>query len=164
MNTDVMFSSATGEWETPQDLFDFLDGLFHFTLDAAASVENAKCARYFTKEDDALVQTWSGRVWVNPPYGREIGGFVEKGARSVFSRDAEVVVMLLPARTDTAWWHDWVMSAQEIWLIRGRLKFGGAKNCAPFPSCVVVFTRVGREKNPDLYQLERDDEGVWGVW
>lgn len=162
MNTDVMFSSAIGEWETPQDLFDFLDGLFGFTLDAAASVGNAKCSRYFTKEDDALAQEWNGRVWVNPPYGREIGRFVEKGARSVFSRDAEVVVMLLPARTDTAWWHDWVMNAQEIWLIRGRLRFGGTKNSAPFPSCVAVF--MGCEKSPKLYQLERDDEGVWGIW
>ena len=158
MNTDVMFSSATGEWETPQDLFDFLDGLFEFTLDAAASDGNAKCARYFTKEDDALVQEWNGRVWVNPPYGREIGGFVEKGA---MSSKAEVVVMLLPCRTDTAWWHKHVMVvAKEVWLIRGRLKFGGAKNSAPFPSCVVVFNHEYHE-SPVFHRLERDEDGRW---
>ena len=161
MNTDLMFSSKTGEWETPQDLFGFLNRLFRFTLDAAASVENAKCEKFYTKEDDALTQEWTGSVFCNPPYGREIGGFVEKGARSAFSKDAECVVMLLPSRTDTAWWHDYVMKAQEIWLIRGRLKFGGGKNSAPFPSCVVVFK--GHEKSPKLFQLE-NDEGHWGVW
>lgn len=158
MNTDVMFSSATGEWETPQDLFDFLDGLFHFTLDAAASDGNAKCSRYFTKEDDALAQVWDGRVWVNPPYGREIGGFVEKAAES---STAEVVVMLLPCRTDTAWWHKHVMVvAKEVWLIRGRLKFGGAKNSAPFPSCVVVFNHEYRD-GPVFHRLERSKDGRW---
>ena len=140
MNTDVMFSSKTGECETPQDLFDFLNGLFRFTLDAAATAENAKCERYYTKEDDALVQVWDGRVWCNPPYGREIGRFVEKGMNSALDKDAENVVMLLPSRTDTRWWHEHVQGiASEVRFVKGRLKFEGGKHSAPFPSAVIIY-------------------------
>lgn len=133
----VMYSSASDNWETPQDFFDALNAEFHFTLDAAASDENAKCARYFTKEQDGLAQDWMGVVWCNPPYGREVGRWVAKA--SVSAEKGAVVVMLLPARTDTKWFHDYINGRAEVRFVKGRLKFGGAKNSAPFPSMVVVF-------------------------
>lgn len=131
-----LFTSQTGEWATPQDFFDRLDDEFHFTLDACATPENAKCERYYTKEQDGLAQPWQGVVWVNPPYGREIGKWVRKAYES--SLQGAAVVCLLPARTDTAWWHDYCTKG-EVRFIRGRLKFGGSKNSAPFPSAVVIF-------------------------
>lgn len=137
VSNNVHFSSDRYDWETPQDLFDALDREFRFSLDAAASVTNAKVAHYYTVEDNALVQPWWGTVWCNPPYGREIGGFVRKGWESAL--EGATVVMLLPARTDTAWWQDFVMEADEVRLIRGRLRFVGAPHCAPFPSAIVVF-------------------------
>lgn len=134
MNNDLMFSSKTDLWETPQEFFDEWDRRYHFTLDACALPENAKCKRYFTPEQDGLKQEWTGVVWCNPPYGRGVGKWVEKAVKS-----RATVVMLLPARTDTAWFHDWVLPYGELHFIRGRLKFGGCKNAAPFPSMVVVF-------------------------
>jgi site-specific DNA-methyltransferase (adenine-specific) len=134
-----LFSSASGEWETPRELFDVLDAEFRFTLDACATPANALCERYFCA--DALEQPWTGNVYCNPPYGRQIGEWVRKGCEEAQSGRAEVVVMLLPARTDTRWWHDYVMKAGEIRFIRGRLRFSGHKNGAPFPSCIVVFRR-----------------------
>lgn len=128
-------SSKTGEWETPQWLFDQLDAEFHFTLDPCATYENAKCAMFYTKEDDGLSRDWGGEsVFMNPPYGREIVKWVKKAYE-----EGTEVVCLLPARTDTRWWHDYVMKAAEVRFIRGRLRFGGCKNSAPFPSAVVVF-------------------------
>ena len=137
MNTDVMFSSKTDLWETPQDLYNKLNQEFHFTLDACALPENAKCARYYTPEQDGLSQPWEGSVWCNPPYGRGVGAWVKKAAQSALV--GATVVMLLPARTDTAWFHDLIYRRAEIRFIRGRLKFGGAKNSAPFPSMIVIF-------------------------
>ena len=138
MNTDVMFSSKTDLWETPQDLFDRLDDEFGFDLDACAMPENAKCAAYYTPEMDGLSQPWDGVVWCNPPYGRKIGTWVKK-AFDENRRNNNYIVMLLPARTDTRWFHDYILNKAEVRFIRGRLKFGGAKNSAPFPSMVVVF-------------------------
>lgn len=136
MKTDVIFSSKTDMWETPQPLFDELDREFHFTLDACAVLENAKCQHYFTPEVDGLKQDWSREkaVYMNPPYGRVIGKWVKKAAES-----ATTVVCLLPARTDTTWFHDYIYGKAEIRFLRGRLKFGQAKNGAPFPSMVVIF-------------------------
>ena len=136
MNTAVHFSSATDLWATPQDLFDMLDHEFKFETDVCASAENAKCKRFFTKEDDGLSQVWTGVCWMNPPYGREIGHWMAKAYRSSLARCT--VVCLVPARTDTAWWHDYAAKG-EVRFIRGRLKFGGHKNSAPFPSAVVIF-------------------------
>lgn len=134
-----LFSSKTDEWETPQDFFDRLDDEFHFGLDPCATLENAKCKKFFTKENSGLSQGWGGygAVFVNPPYGREIGLWVQRAYDQ--SRVGAVVVMLIPVRTDTRWWHDYVMQAQEIRLVRGRLRFGDGKGSAPFPSAVVVF-------------------------
>ena len=136
MNTDVHFSSKSDEWETPQEFFDVLDAEFSFTIDPCATAKNTKCARYFTVGDDGLAQSWKGeRVFCNPPYGRQIGKWVEKCAES----DADVVVMLIPARTDTVYFHRYIYGKAEIRFIRGRLKFGNSKNGAPFPSMIVVF-------------------------
>lgn len=130
---DVHYSSKTDLWETPADLYRSIEAVYHPTLDVCATPDNAKCARYFTKDEDGLTQDWRGVCWMNPPYGREIGKWVRKAATC-----GATVIALLPARTDTAWWHDYVMG-NEITFIRGRLKFGGGKNSAPFPSAIVVF-------------------------
>ena len=132
-----MFTSNTDMWETPQALFDELDKEFHFTLDVCAVPENAKCERYFTPAQNGLKQDWNtggGTVYMNPPYGREIGLWVRKAAESNVT-----AVCLLPARTDTAWFHDYIYGKAEIRFIRGRLKFGNSKNSAPFPSMIVIF-------------------------
>ena len=134
MNTDVMFSSKTDMWSTPQDFFDILNAEFGFTCDVCATKENAKCEHYFTQEQDGLKQEWTGVCWCNPPYGRLIGKWVQKAAESKCT-----VVMLLPARTDTRWFHDWIYERAEVRFLRGRLKFGGCQNAAPFPSMVVIF-------------------------
>lgn len=133
----ALFSSAPVEWETPQGFFDRLDMKFEFTLDPCATSDNAKCARFFTKVEDGLAQPWDGVVFVNPPYGRVIGKWVCKAYKE--SQRGAVVVMLIPSRTSTRWWHDWVMKASELWFVKGRLRFGGASENAPFPSVVVVF-------------------------
>lgn len=142
MNADVMFSSKTDLWETPRDFFDKLDAEFHFNLDVCALPENAKCAAYYTPEMDGLSQPWYGRCWCNPPYGRQVGRWVAKAAQS--AAEGATVVMLLPARTDTAWFHDYIYGRAEVRFVRGRLKFGGSTNSAPFPSMVVIF-RPGDE-------------------
>lgn len=136
MNTEAMFSSKTCEWETPIEFFKALDARYYFTLDVCATRENAKCEAFFTREDDGLTQKWHGVCWMNPPYGREIGKWVRKAYETALQ--GATVVCLLPARTDTAWWHDYCMRG-DITFIRGRLKFGGCANPAPFPSAVVVF-------------------------
>lgn len=144
MNTDIMFSSKTDMWETPQDFFNKLNEEFHFNLDVCALPENAKCTAYFTPEMDGLIQPWYGRCWCNPPYGRQIGRWVQKAHQS--AKNGATVVMLIPARTDTAWFHDYILENAEIRFIRGRLKFGGSHNSAPFPSMVVIF-RGDKEDN-----------------
>jgi phage N-6-adenine-methyltransferase len=140
VNTDVMFSSKTDLWSTPQDFFDKLNDEFNFTLDPCATPDNAKCKKYFTKETDGLKQNWQGEtVFCNPPYGKAIKHWVKKCYEESLKPNTKVV-MLIPARTDTAYFHDYVYhKAEEIRFIRGRLKFGEAKNSAPFPSMVVVF-------------------------
>ena len=133
----ALFTSKSHEWETPQWLFDELNQEFGFTLDPCATHENAKCEKYFTKADDGLKQDWSGEVvFMNPPYGREIYHWMKKAYRE--SLKGATVVCLVPARTDTKWWHTYAM-AGEIKFLRGRLKFGDAKNSAPFPSATIVF-------------------------
>ena len=129
-----MYSSKTDLWETPQELFDELNAIWHFETDVCAIPTNAKCERYYTPEIDGLAQEWRGVCWCNPPYGRQIGKWVKKAAES-----SATVVMLLPARTDTAWFHDYCLPHGDITFLRGRLKFGGGQNAAPFPSMIVVF-------------------------
>ena len=154
MNTDLMFSSATDQWATPQAFFDKLNDEFHFTLDVAADETNHKCKRYYDKSIDGLSQPWATHerereravvVWCNPPYGREIGKWVEKAYTE--SLNGITVVMLLPARTDTKWFHNFIYGKAEIRFVRGRLKFGDSKNSAPFPSMVVVFRGIEGDNN-----------------
>jgi site-specific DNA-methyltransferase (adenine-specific) len=133
----VHFSSQTEEWATPRWLFDFLSHEFEFQVDVAASKENALCGEFYTKTEDGLSKDWGEKcVWMNPPYGRAIDRWVRKAYES--AQDGATVVALLPARCDTRWWHQYVMKA-EIRFLRGRLKFGSAKNSAPFPSAIVIF-------------------------
>lgn len=137
MITSGMMSSNTPEWATPQKFFDELNREFSFTLDPCSTHENAKCEKHYTKEDDGLKQDWGGQVvFCNPPYGRELPKWVKKCYEE--SRHADVV-MLIPARTDTRWFHDYIYGKAEIRFIKGRLKFGNAKQSAPFPSMVVVY-------------------------
>lgn len=133
---EVHFSSKTAEWETPQDLFDELDEYFCFDLDVCATPENAKCSRYYTKEDNGLSKAWIGTCWMNPPYGRQIGEWIAYAYER--SKYGATVVCLLPARTDTRWWHDYCTKG-EITFLKGRLKFSNAEFYAPFPSAIVVF-------------------------
>ena len=123
-------------WATPQDFFDVVARDFAFDIDVCALPENTKCKRFFTPEQNGLVQSWVGVCWMNPPYGRKIGAWVKKAYES--AQGGATVVCLLPARTDTAWWHNYVIRG-EIRFLRGRLKFGGQKNSAPFPSALVIF-------------------------
>ena len=144
MNTDVMFSSKSADWETPQWLYDELDKEFHFTVDVCATEKNAKCRDFFSLEVDGLEQNWRGVCWMNPPYGRTIGKWVRKAYEE--SQNGATVVCLLPSRTDTAWWHDYCLKG-EIRFLRGRLKFSNSKNSAPFPSVIVIFRRGQTWKN-----------------
>lgn len=142
MLTKGLFTSTTDEWSTPQYLFDALDKEFHFKLDVCANYENHKCAKYFTKADDGLNMPWGGvTIWCNPPYGREIGKWVKRCAYH-----SGTAVMLLPARTDTRSFHDYIYNKAEIRFIKGRLKFGDSKNSAPFPSMVVIFRKENNGK------------------
>lgn len=133
---NVHFSSKTDSWSTPQEFFDTLNAEFGFTLDPCATHENAKCEKYFTSTDDGLSECWDGeRVFMNPPYGRAIKDWVKKAYES-----KALVVCLVPSRTDTRWWHDYVIGGgAEVRFIKGRLKFGDAIHSAPFPSAVVIF-------------------------
>jgi len=139
MITSGLFTSQTDEWETPQWLFDKLNKEFNFSVDVCADQENAKCNKYFDKTTDGLTQEWTGICWMNPPYGRQIGKWIKKAYES--SLRGATVVCLLPARTDTSWWHDYCMKG-EIRFLRGRLKFGDSKNSAPFPSAIVIFRGI----------------------
>ena len=120
--TRGLFTSDKDNWETPQMLFDYLDSVYHFTLDAASSDANAKCKHHLTSEDDALSCSWRGeRVFLNPPYGRQIKSWVEKASQE--AAHGTQIVMLLPARTDTSWFHDYIYHKAHITFLRGRLKF-----------------------------------------
>lgn len=139
VNMGVHYSSKKMDWETPQDFFDKLNAEFNFTLDAAASHENKKCPKYFTKDDDGLSLDWRGEtVWLNPPYGRELPKWVEKAYEESRKKNT-TVVMLIPSRTDTRYFHDYIYGKAEIRFVKGRLKFVGAKDAAPFPSMVVIY-------------------------
>lgn len=137
MNTEVMFSSKSNEWATPQSFFDKLNEEFGFTLDPCSTHENAKCEQHYTIEEDGLSKNWGGQVvFCNPPYGRDLPKWVKKCHDE--SRHA-TIVMLIPARTDTSYFHDYIYHKAEIRFVRGRIKFGESKTSAPFPSMVVIY-------------------------
>jgi len=146
---DVHYSSKTDNWATPQSFFDRLNAEFDFTLDPCADKDNAKCGKYYTADDDGLSQDWAGeRVFMNPPYGRIIGDWIRKAYEE--SLKGALIVALIPARTDTRYWHDYVMRAKEIRLVKGRLRFGDGRNSAPFPSAVVIWDGDNCDKMPVL--------------
>ena len=134
---NVHFSSKTDLWATPQAFFDRVAAEHGpFDVDVCALPENAKAPVFFTPDDDGLKQEWRGRCWMNPPYGRGIGDWMRKAYEA--SQAGAKVVCLVPARTDTAWWHDYAAKG-AVTFIRGRLKFGDAASNAPFPSALVIF-------------------------
>ena len=143
MNTDLMFSSNDDSWETPPSLFNVLDMEFNFTLDPCCTKQTAKCKKFFTKEEDGLIQDWSKDVvFVNPPYGREIGKWVEKSYNE--AKKGAKVVMLIPSRTDTKWFHDFIYNKAEIRFLKGRIRFLQNKkelNAAPFPTMLIIFNK-----------------------
>lgn len=142
MNTSVMFSSKTDMWATPQDFFEEVDKEFNFNLDVCAIPENAKCSKYFSPDMNGLEQEWNGMCWMNPPYGREIGKWIKKAFEE--SLKGATVVCLLPSRTDTRWFHHYIYHRAEVRFLKGRIKFGGAENNAPFPNMLVIFRGVRR--------------------
>lgn len=163
---NTMFSSKQMDWETPNDLFLFLNDIYEFTLDAAASDTNHKCEKYFTKSDNSLIKDWSGnRVWLNPPYGKSILKWIKKVYNE--SDKCDVIVCLLPSRTGTEWFQ-YCMKYAEIIFIRGRLKFkySGICNSAPFDSLIAVF---GKESNKGVVRtldinFKSKEEIVKGLW
>lgn len=139
----TLFSSRSVEWETPQDFFDNLNKKWNFTLDPCSTDQNHKCVNYFTKSGDGLTKNWGGHsVFMNPPYGREIADWIKK-AYEESRKPNTLVACLIPARTDTKYWHRYCMNASEIYFIEGRLQFNNittaSKAAAPFPNAVVVF-------------------------
>ncbi len=145
---DLMVSE-TVEWETPQALFDKLNSVFHFDLDPCSTSQNAKCERHYTLADNGLEQTWNGTVFCNPPYGRELPKWVRKASEE--SRNGSTIVMLIPARPDTSYWHDIIFAyCKAVLFIRGRLHFGGSKQAAPFASAIIVFSDSITQEQEDL--------------
>ena len=139
---EALFSSQKMDWETPQYFFEKLNKKYKFDLDAAASDENHKTEKYFTEKNSALDNEWHGNVFVNPPYGRKIGDFVKKAYEEHLRDSDRFVVMLIPARTDTQYWHNYIQGKATVKFIKGRLKFennGVQKDAAPFPSALVIY-------------------------
>ena len=143
MNTNTLFSSKKNTWETPQWLFDELNEEFHFTLDPCATIDNHKCERYFTEEENGLEQNWEGEtVFCNPPYGNKETGLWTKKCYEESLKPNTTVVLLIPARTDRISFHDYIYGKAEIRFLKGRLKFGNSNTPAPFPSMIVVFKNI----------------------
>ena len=138
------FSSKSNEWYTPDKLYQELNNEFNFTLDPCCTIQSAKCLNFFTEKEDGLSQTWGGhKVFMNPPYGREIKDWIKKAYEESLKPNT-IVVCLIPARTDTSYWHDYIFSkAFDVRFLRGRIRFettdGKSNNPAPFPSAVVIF-------------------------
>lgn len=158
----ITLSAETNEWATPMALFRQLDAEFDFQLDVAAADWNKKCERYLTKEQNALALDWSIRcdedrsIWCNPPYGRDVGKFVERAYRTAFPSGANQprrVVCLVFSRTDTKWWVRYAMRASEIRFITGRLKFvreDGHTGPATAASCLIIFDPARRTYSPQV--------------
>lgn len=145
MNLDVHFMSQSNDWETPQYIIDFLEnwsyGIGKFTLDPCATPDNTKALKYYTPKDDGLKMTWRGHnVFLNPPYGRDIGNWIEKAFNETRGKTTKVIA-LIPARPDTSYWHNFILDQPSVavFFIRGRIKFGNSGKPAPFPSCLVRF-------------------------
>ena len=154
----AIFSSRSDEWETPQELFDALDREFNFTIDVCATDTNAKCSNYYSPVEDSLSQVWDGVCWCNPPYGRQIRKWLKKAYDA--AKFGATVVLLVPSRTDTAWWWDYARYG-EIRFLRGRLKFGHYRkngkqktNGATFPSAIVIFKPDVKERDSGCFHWD----------
>lgn len=162
MKSGVHYSSKTDNWATPQYVVDFAARRFGFTIgnfggfdvDVCASDSNHKAPEYYTADTDGLQQVWRGNVWLNPPYGRVIGDWVKKAVESVNEEegDCESVTLLIPARTETKWWHTMIEHGAEVVFIKGRLKFGDGKGSAPFPSALVHLKQNGKDDVITTYE------------
>ncbi|MCP3475071.1 phage N-6-adenine-methyltransferase [Bradyrhizobium sp. CCGUVB1N3] len=136
---DALYSSRSEEWPTPRDLFEELDNEFRFTLDPCATPFNTKCRKFFTSDDNGLLQDWGKeRVFCNPPYGRHMWEWARKCFLA--SENGALVVMLAHARTDTRWFHEWVYRKAKLRFLRGRVRFGHGTQSAPFPSLIAIYT------------------------
>ena len=155
-----LFSSKNNEWETPDKLFHILNEVFEFDLDLAATKKNTKCEKYYTIDDNALTKKWSDRCWLNPPYGKEIKGFMNKAA--IFS--GKTLVCLVPARTDTQWFHNCIKNVSSICFLKGRVKFFNPNvkksTSAPFPSMLLIFGSNVRKHHLKYYLT---DLGLWAT-
>lgn len=146
MNTKLHFSSEKQDWATPWDLFNKYTEIYKFDLDVCAQPHNTKCEKFFTPEQDGLKQDWNGhKCWCNPPYGRQISKWVEKAWATLYEvnvKEKTLVCCLLPARTDTKWFHRWIYKCPfaEVEFLKGRIKFEGAEHAAPFPSMIVIWS------------------------
>lgn len=142
MINKALFSSNSDEWATPDNIFKELDSEFSFNLDACATQDNHKCPKFFTKEDDGLAQNWGGyRLFVNPPYSN-IGAWIKKAYYESFKPNT-LIVLLIPARTDTRYFQEYIYHRAEIRFIKGRLHFNNSKAGAPFPSMLVIYRAGG---------------------
>lgn len=141
MLSPALFSSEEEAWATPQDLFNSLNYVFNFTLDPCSGDTNYKCEKHYTKEENGLTKDWGGeKVFCNPPYGRKSTGEWIKKCFEESKKPGTIVVVLIPARTDTRWFHEYIYRTNaEIYFIKGRLRFGDSDNAAPFPSMLVIF-------------------------
>ena len=136
---DALFSSKSDEWATPKEVFNELNNEFRFDIDVASTDQNALCKRHFTASENGLIQDWGGcSVWCNPPYS-QVGRWVRKCYEE--RNNAKSIVLLIPSRTDTRWFHEFIYGVAEVRFIKGRLKFSGSKNSAPFPSMIVIYRR-----------------------
>lgn len=154
MVNKALLSNATDEWSTPDDFFNKLNEIYKFTLDPCATLANTKCEKFFTVNDDGLSKSWRlHTTFCNPPYSK-MKDWVAKCFYESEQLDTKVV-MLIPSRTDTKYWHDYVMKANRIIFVKGRLRFGGAKNVAPFPSCVVEFKQNTEMSVPIISAMDR---------
>ena len=140
--TKERFAAKSVEYETPLSLFDPLNKEFCFTTDVCSTHDNKKVAHHWTKEEDGLSQKWEGVCWCNPPYGREMPNWIRKAIEA--SKEGTTTVMLIPARTNTGWWHELVMPHFEIRFVRGRPKFNGGEHGLPFPLAILVI--IGRKQ------------------
>ena len=156
---EVHFSSKSNEWNTPDDLFNTLNNEFNFTLDPCTNGENNKCDKFYTEKENGLIQDWSKDiVFMNPPYGREISQWIEKAYNE--SLKGSKVVCLIPSRTDTKYWHDFIFNkASEVRFIKGRLKFGDSKNSAPFPSAIIVYDNNFNKTKYSTHDYKEDING-----
>ena len=140
---DGKFDSERQDWPTPQDMFEALDKVYEFNFDLAAGKENSKCKHFYSQEQDALIQEWTASsCWLNPPYGgtgsNKLAAWIKKAHESS-EKYGNRIVVLIPARTNTSWWHKHCMKAKEILFVEGRPKFGDAKHGLPQPLAIIIF-------------------------